>query len=171
MKAPFPVQLQIRKQQIPKTFQSHGHFKHHINSDHGGDYVEPKVLRDRLECPICHSKCYPNKSLKDHLKKDHKVSKDPKSKDLIPKLNLQKTIKEDRDHKTCTILENLCDKIDEGSKANILDDRGNKVGNTNLLFDSTYILTAVLFFGSHMYIIYESPLIKVKNHGVILSFH
>ena len=40
-----------------------------------------------------------------------------------------------------------------------------------LLIDSTYILTAVLFFGSHMYIIYESPLIKVKNHGVILLFH
>ena len=34
-----------------------------------------------------------------------------------------------------------------------------------------HLHTAVLFFGSHMYIIYESPLTEVKNHGVILSFH
>ena len=129
------VHLKIRHilcTRCPKTFQSHGHFKHHINSDHGGDYVEPKVLRDRLECPICHSKSYPNKSLKDHLKKDHKVSKD------LRKLNLQKTVVEDSDHKKCTVLENSHIKIDEGSKANILGDRRNKDGSTNLLFDSTF---------------------------------
>ena len=29
----------------PRRFQSHSHFKHHINSDHGGVYMKPEMLK------------------------------------------------------------------------------------------------------------------------------
>ena len=35
----------------PRTFQSHSHFKHHINSDHGGVYMKPEMLKFKRDDP------------------------------------------------------------------------------------------------------------------------